>query len=70
MQVIFTIHAKERMLQRGINENTVKEIIEKPDFIENTFLGRKIAVKMLVKKWNVVYIEEENKLIVLSVYFD
>jgi hypothetical protein len=70
MKVVFSFHVKERMLQRGINSETVKEIIKKPDFLEDSFNKRKIASKKLDKLWHVVFIEEEKKIIVISVYFD
>ncbi len=58
------------MLQRGLNEPTVKEIIKNPDYVRTSFKNRKIATKKLDKLWHVVFAEEENKLIVISVYFD
>ena len=57
------------MLQRGINESTILEILKNPDFIENSFGGRKIAVKKIDALWKIVFIEEEEKIIVISVFF-
>ncbi|MFH1751956.1 MAG: DUF4258 domain-containing protein [archaeon] len=31
MLTVFSSHVKERMLQRGINEATIEEIINNPD---------------------------------------
>lgn len=70
MEVVFSAHVRERMLQRGINEETVKEIIRSPDYVETSFEGRKIATKKLEKRWHVVLVEEEGLIIVVSVYFD
>jgi len=70
MEIIFTKHLIERMLQRGINKETVIEILRKPDFIHDSFGERKIAVKEIDKIWNVVFVEEKDKLVILTVYFD
>ena len=64
------MHVRERMLQRGINEETVKDIIRNPDYVRTSFEGRKIATKKLNKIWHVIFIEEKNNLMVISVYFD
>ncbi|MFA4856139.1 MAG: DUF4258 domain-containing protein [archaeon] len=70
MQIVFSGHATERMLQRGINEATVKNILQSPDYIRTSFSGRKIATKKLDKAWHVIFLEEENRAIVISAYFD
>ena len=70
MQFIFSPHIKRRMLERGINEETVKDIIKKPHFVKKSFDGRKIAVKKIDKRWNVVYKEEGEKIVVISVFFE
>jgi len=70
MQFVFSKHVKERMLQRGINEETVKDIVNNPDYVRTAFENRKIATKKLDKIWHVVLAEEENKIVIISVYFD
>jgi len=70
MEFVFSLHVKERMLQRGINEETVKEIVLNPDFVRKSFDNRKIATKKLDKIWHVVFKEKEAKIIVISVFFD
>ena len=70
MKIIFSRHVKERMLQRGINEPTVKDILCNPDYLKTSFSGRKVATKKLDKLWHVVFTEEEGSAIVISVYFD
>lgn len=70
MQIVFSSHVRERMLQRGINEATVKDILQSPDYIRTSFSGRKIATKKLDKKWHVIFLEEVDRIIVISTYFD
>ena len=70
MVIIFTKHLLERMLQRGINKETVIEILRSPDTVKDSFENRKIAIKNMDKKWNVVFVKEKEKIVVLTVYFD
>ena len=69
--VNFTFHAKMRMLQRGINEETVKEIVSSPIYILDSFDNRKIAVKRIGDTlWHVVFLQEENNIKVVTVYYE
>ncbi len=70
MQFVFSKHVKERMLQRGIDEETVKDIIRAPNYVRTSFENRKIATKKLDKTWHVVFVEEESEIVIISVYFD
>jgi len=69
MEIIFSKHVRQRMLQRGINEETVKDIVKNPDFVKTSFSGRKVATKKLEKIWHVVYAKEKEKVTIISVYF-
>lgn len=68
MEFLFSHHARQRMLERGINEETVKDIILRPDFVRASFGGRKIATKRLERDWHAVFREEEGKIAVISIY--
>ncbi|MFH1586611.1 MAG: DUF4258 domain-containing protein [Candidatus Diapherotrites archaeon] len=68
-EIVFSKHVKERMLQRGINEATVKDIILNSDYVRTSFGERKIATKRIGRIWHVVF-KEERKIVVISVYFD
>lgn len=71
VRVIFSPHAKQRILQRGINEETIKEVILHPDHTLDTFLSRKIAVRKIGEyNWCVVYVKEENIIKVVTVYYE
>lgn len=69
MNIVFSVHSKERILQRGIEKETVKYILNNPDFIKKSFDGRFIAIKRIDKLWEVVFKKEKDKIIVISVYF-
>ncbi len=69
--VIFSAHAKMRMLQRDLNEETAVEIIRNPEYRLSSFNERKIAVKKMGNKnWHVIYIEEEKIIKVVTVYYE
>lgn len=70
MKIRFSPHARYRMLQRGINEETIKHIIQNPDYIRTSFDGRKIAKRKNRECWNVVFIEKDCEIVVISVYPD
>lgn len=71
LNISFTFHAKMRILQRGINEETVKEIILKPVYTLDSFENRKIAVKRVGNKlWHVVHTQEGNNIKVVTVYYE
>ena len=71
LNISFTFHAKMRILQRGINEETVKEIISKPEYVLDSFENRKIAVKRIGGQlWHVVYMREGNNIKVVTVYYE
>ena len=59
-KTVFSKHALDRMLQRGIEKNTVLEILQNPDFVKTGFDGRKTAFKNLDKLWQVVFTEEND----------
>lgn len=59
------------MLQRGINEETVRYVLEAPDFVRRSFDGRKIAVKRVgEKRLDVVFVERETIKIVVTTYYE
>ena len=70
MEFVSSAHVRDRMLQRGINEATVKSIVLKPDYVKKSFDERKIATKKLDRPWHVIYKEEKGKIVLISVYFD
>ncbi len=69
MKIVLSHHARLRLMQRGINEETVKYVLENADYIKTTFEGRRIAVKQINGKIrSVIYVEEEDKIIIITVY--
>jgi len=58
------------MFQRGMNEETVKYVIEEPDLVRKSFDERKIAVKKIGERYlNVVFVERETIKIVITTYY-
>ena len=68
-KIVYTNHAIVRRLERDIDEETIEMIINKPDYVKTTFDGRKIAVKKVKDIIiNVVYIEDEKLIRIITVY--
>ncbi|MDD5163321.1 MAG: DUF4258 domain-containing protein [Candidatus ainarchaeum sp.] len=42
---MFSFHARQRILLRGIEESTVIYILKNPDFVEESFDGEKLQLK-------------------------
>jgi hypothetical protein len=70
MNIVFTKHVIERGLCRGINCETIVEILKNPDNLSDSFDGRKIASKKLDFLWNVIFVEENGKKIVITAYHE
>lgn len=68
LKVVFTRHARARMLLRGIDELTVTDIIMKPGAVEISLSGNKKASRRNGANWVVIYKEDAGKIVVLTVY--
>jgi len=67
---VFSDHAKRRLLERDINEETVKFVIERPDYTLNRFRDEIEAIKkMNGETLKVVYVEKENFIKVITLYW-
>jgi hypothetical protein len=66
IDVIFTEHAKQRMIQREISEEEAIETLKNPDSTKQGKPEKQIAIKTFSSKTvRVVYvIENENKVII------
>lgn len=69
MKIIFSTHAKQRLLQRGLNKETAISIIKEPDYITTSLDNKKIAAKKLDKLWKVVFTQEEETITVITAYY-
>ncbi len=68
MKAIFTFHAKQRMRKREISEEMVNEILLHPSAVGKGKENKKIAYKEFRGKVvEVVYVEENKELVVISV---
>jgi uncharacterized DUF497 family protein len=67
-QINFIQHALDRLKERGISEELVREIIRDPQDTDHLD-GRKIAQKLINGKLiRVIYDEEEDAIVVISAY--
>lgn len=68
MQIVFTIHAQERMAIRGITRSMVEETIRNPDNRGVGYQDRLLAYKTFPGGTiKVVYVIENAKFVVISV---
>jgi len=69
MRIIYTFHARTRMLERGINEKNVELILSEPDFVEEGKDKTLIASKRINERTiKIIYSLQGNKIIIITVY--
>jgi hypothetical protein len=68
--IVYTQHAKDRMLERGIKKEWIEEAIKNPDEIKKGKENKRIVVKAINnKKINVVYPTEKYSYIIITTYW-
>lgn len=69
MKIIYTLHARTRMLERGIDEKDVELILSNPDFVGESKDKTLIASKRIKNKTiKIIYSLQGNKIIIITVY--
>ena len=70
MVIVYTEHAKSRMVHRRILKSEVEDTVLRPDFTVPSRLGRFVAVRKFGGKYLKVVCEKSNgKIIVVTVYW-
>lgn len=70
MEIIFTNHAKKRMIERGITNKEIKEALNFPDHMVKRADGEIEVFKLIKKKTlKVVYIEKGKFIKVITLYY-
>lgn len=70
MIIILSTHARQRLREREISFQDVKEAIKNPDFKKKVDLGRTLIRKSLGKEiLEIIYKEESNKIIIVTLYY-
>ena len=70
MRIFFTKHARLRLVERGIKENRVRDILESPDFVYQTYDDKLAYCKGIRGKFvEVVCIKSRDKFLVITVYY-
>ena len=65
----YSNHAVKRIFERDINEKQIEQTIRFPDYTKTSFEGKKVAVKKFDEKTiNVVYIEKETHIKIITIY--
>jgi len=69
--IVYTQHALQRMLVRNITKQMVRETLFNPEQTETGYKSRKLAYKSFGdERIKVVYTEEDEKRIIISVMWD
>lgn len=69
--IYYTVHAKARMIFRGITEEMVKNAIVKPDKIGFGYNGKSLAFKKFNKGMvKIVFKKRKNSVVIVSVIWD
>ncbi len=68
-KIIFIRHALDRLNERGIAIELVKDVVRIPDSIDSKNTTRTIAQRLIDgKSLRVIYEEEEHVMVVISAY--
>lgn len=66
----FTIHARERIVERGIKISDIKQTILYPDYKKHTFENKILVRKSFSKEiWEVIYMQNGNNILIITAYF-
>ena len=70
MKIIFTKHARKRLMERLISVEHIYLILEKPDIVNRTFDNKFMAKKEFPNgAIEVVFTRERDKITVITVYY-
>lgn len=70
MQIIYTNHAEENILERKMSKKIVEDVIKNPEKVIDTRFGRKIAQRIIDNKLlRVIYDQVNNTYIVVTAYY-
>ncbi|MDO8659284.1 MAG: DUF4258 domain-containing protein [Candidatus Parcubacteria bacterium] len=69
--IYYTVHAKERMIFRGITEEMLKSALDRPDKVGIGYQGRSLVFKDFSKGViKVVFIKKKSSQIIISVIWE
>lgn len=70
MEIVYTDHARDRILQRKIKKRWVEEALRNRDVTKNGKDNRNIAVKNINgEKISVVYVVENEDYVIITTYW-
>jgi len=66
--IVFTRHARDRMVLRGVSERHVREIVGDPDWCEDACGGRFKGIKRFGgRELEVIYKREKGRIVIITV---
>lgn len=71
MKIIFSAHSLLKLKQRNIIKQKIIQTVKNPDVVLLSLLNRKMAYKKFGKLYlKVVFIEENDKIVIITQYWD
>lgn len=68
MKLVYTVHARSRMLERGISEKDVEYVLSNPDFVDEGRDGAIIATRKISgRSVKIIYNLKGNNTIIITV---
>lgn len=69
MKIVYTTHAKKRMIERGVNEKEIIDAIEFPDYTINRDNELEAYKKIEGKLLKVVYVDMGKFINIITIYY-
>ena len=71
IRIVYTVHARQRMVLRGITEEMVRQALEMPDERGAGYRDRSLAYRRFPQgRIKVVYVEEQGQMVVITVMWE
>ncbi|MGB9628342.1 MAG: DUF4258 domain-containing protein [Thermodesulfobacteriota bacterium] len=70
-EIVYTAHARQRMILRGISEEMVSRALEMPEERSTGYRNRSLAYRRFPEgRIKVVYVQDQNRMTVITVMWE
>ena len=70
-EIVYTVHARQRMAARGISDEMVRQALEMPEERGTGYRNRGLAYRRFSRgRIKVVYVEQEGCIVVITVMWE
>ena len=71
IRIVYTVHARQRMVLRGITDEMVRQALEMPDERDTGYRDRSLAYRRFPQGCiKVVYVKEQGQMVVITVMWE